>query len=357
MAVQNVVITGTGSYIPTQVVDENFFAEHEFYTMEKQRVEQTGVEAARKLETITGIKERRYASHELNNSDLATKAAEAAIADAGIDKETIDSIIVAQNFGDVSPDSPQIDQLPSIASRVKHKLQIDNPNCVAYDIIFGCPGWVQGVIQAYSYMKAGMAKTCLVIGADTLSRITDPHDRDSMIYADGAGATIVQLLEEEEPRGILSVAAQSFTKDEAYFLFFGTTFNPTSDDKNMYIKMHGRKIYEFALTHVPKAMKSTMDKANVPIDSLKKIFIHQANAKMDEAILKRFYRQFKTDIPDGIMPMSIGSLGNSSVATIPTLYNAVKKGKVANHTLNPQDIILFASVGAGMNINAIASKE
>ncbi len=78
--------------------------------------------------------------------------------------------------------------LPSLATRVKNHLQIKNPKCVAYDILFGCPGWVEGVIQAYAFIKSGIAKKCLVIGAETLSRVVDPHDRDSMIYSDGAGA-------------------------------------------------------------------------------------------------------------------------------------------------------------------------
>ena len=79
-----------------------------------------------------------------------------------------------------------------MASRIKHNLRIKNPKCVAYDILFGCPGWIEGVIQAQAFIKAGMAKNCLVIGTETLSRVVDIHDRDSMIYSDGAGATIVE---------------------------------------------------------------------------------------------------------------------------------------------------------------------
>ena len=76
---------------------------------------------------------------------------------------------------------------------MKFNLGIKNPNCVCYDIIFGCPGWIEGVIQAYAFIKAGIAKKCLVIGAETLSRTYDIRDRDSMIYADGAGASIVEF--------------------------------------------------------------------------------------------------------------------------------------------------------------------
>ena len=149
-----------------------------------------------KFKAITGIEERRYAKAEYNTSDLAFFAAQKAIKDANINQEDLDYIILAHNFGDVKEGSIQSDLLPSIATRVKHLLEIENPNCVAYDILFGCPGWVEGVIQAQAFIKAGMAKKCLVIGAETLSRVVDKYDRDSMIYSDGAGACIVEATEE-----------------------------------------------------------------------------------------------------------------------------------------------------------------
>src|SRR5690606_2127223 len=123
-----------------------------------------------------------------------------------------------------------------------------------------------------------------------------------------------------------------------------------------YIKMYGRKIYEFAVTHVPQAMKDCLDKSGADISAVKKIFIHQANEKMDEAIVKRFYKLYDLEMPTDIMPMNIETLGNSSVATIPTLYDMVKNGKIENHSVTKGDVVIFASVGAGMNINAIVYK-
>jgi 3-oxoacyl-[acyl-carrier-protein] synthase-3 len=243
-----------------------------------------------------------------------------------------------------------------LASRVKHRLEIKNPNCVAYDILFGCPGWIEGMVQAHAFIKAGMAKKVLVIGSETLSRVVDEHDRDAMIYSDGAGATIVEAKEEPVRRGVLSTATRTDTYDEAYYLYFGKSFKIDEDPDVRYIKMYGRKIYEYALNNVPTAMKAALDKTAVDIHNLKKIFIHQANEKMDEAIVKRFYRQYKMQMPEGIMPMSIHSLGNSSVATVPTLYNSVLKGKLSNQEVAEGDIIMFSSVGAGMNINAIVYK-
>ena len=116
--------------------------------------------------------------------------------------------------------------------------------------------------------------------------------------------------------------------------------------------MHGRKIYEFALNQVPKAMKDCLDKSGIQIEEVKKILIHQANEKMDEAIVNRFYKMYNQKMPEGIMPMSITLLGNSSVATIPTLYDLLVSHQLENQELHKGDVVLFASVGAGMNVNA-----
>lgn len=350
----NIKITGSGSYIPNRIVPNIDFAAHQFLDEEGVALPYSNEVVTEKFKQITGIEERRYADEDLLTSDIAYFAAQQAIEDSGIDPETLDYIILAHNFGNVKHGAIQTDLVPSIASRVKHSLRIKNPRCVAYDILFGCPGWVEGVIQAMAFIKSGMAKRCLVIGAETLSRVVDPHDRDSMIYSDGAGATIIEATDEEG--GILAQASASFTYDEAYFLFFGNSYNKTHDPDVRYIKMYGRKIYEFALSNVPKAMKECLEKSGIDISEVKKVLIHQANEKMDEAIIQRFYKLHKQTPPEGIMPMSIHKLGNSSVATIPTLYDLLKKGLLPNQELNTGDVVIFASVGAGMNINAFVYK-
>jgi 3-oxoacyl-[acyl-carrier-protein] synthase-3 len=344
-------ITGTGSYIPTEVISNKDFSSHVFLNEDGTSFPLTNDVITEKFHGITGIQERRYASDTLTTSDMATIAAKKAIENANIDPETLDYIIFAHNFGDVKKGAIQGDMLPSLASKTKHNLGIKNPKCVAYDVLFGCPGWVEGVIQATAFIKAGMAKKCLVIGAETLSRVVDPHDRDSMIYSDGAGATILEA--SEEKGGVLAHESASFTYDEANYLFFGNSFNKTHDPNVRYIKMHGRKIYEFALSNVPKAMAECLDASGIKINQIKKILIHQANEKMDEAIIQRFYKLYNQTAPEGIMPMTIHRLGNSSVATVPTLYDAMLKGEIENQEIHKGDIILFASVGAGMNVNAI----
>ena len=350
----NIKITGSGSYIPTEIVSNKDFAEHVFLNDDGTPFPHPNDIVAEKFLEITGIRERRYVTDDLQTSDIAFIASKKAIEDAKIDPETLDYIIFAHNFGNVKKGAIQTDLLPSLATRVKFDLRIKNPKCVAYDMLFGCPGWVEGVIQAQAFIKAGMAKKCLVIGAETLSRVVDLHDRDSMIYSDGAGATIIEATDDDG--GILAHETATFTYDEAFYLFFGNSFNKTHDPDVRYIKMHGRKIYEFALSQVPKAMKECLDNSGASINDVKKILIHQANEKMDEAIVQRFYKLYNHTMPEGIMPMSIHKLGNSSVATIPTLYDSLVRGEIENQSLNKGDVILFASVGAGMNVNAIVYK-
>jgi 3-oxoacyl-[acyl-carrier-protein] synthase III len=350
------VITGSGCYIPSEVVTNQSFAERRFYAEDHTPIETDPAVVVEKFRQITGIAERRYAPINMTTSDIATIAAKLAIEDSGVDPETLDYIILAHNFGDVIKDTIQTDAVPSLASRVKYNLKIKNPNCVAYDVLFGCPGWLQGMIQADAFFKAGIAKKALVIGAETLSRVIDMYDRDSMIFSDGAGATVVEYKEvEENGSGFLGASVQSHCTEETYYINMGKSYYPESDPAVRYIKMKGRKVYEYAMKHVAEAMKACLEKSGIGIGELNKIFIHQANEKMDEAIVKVLYKLYGIkDIPKDIMPMCIHWLGNSSVATIPTLYDLVRKGLDKDHEVKEGDVVLFASVGAGMNINAMA---
>lgn len=344
-------IIGVGHYLPKQKISNHFFDQHVFMDESGELLKQDSPTVAAKLKDITGIEERRYAADDQVCSDLAFEAAKEAIEDAAIDPETLDYIIVAHNFGDVPFGTTQTDILPSIASRVKHHLKIKNPYCVCYDMIFGCPGWVEGLIQANAFIQAGLAKRCLVIGAETLSRVVDPHDRDSMIYADGAGAVVVE--KSADNKGVKTHLSASFTGEECDYLFFGKSYNTSHTDNTRYIKMHGRKIYEFALKQVPDAMKKCLEESGIPLEKVKKILIHQANEKMDEAIVNRFYKLYRQPVPEGVMPMIIQYVGNSSVATIPSLLSLILKGELPGHKIEEGDVVLFASVGAGMNINAV----
>ncbi len=345
------IITGTGCYIPPIMVPNRQFLENEFYQADGTKNSKANADIIDKLQEITCIRERRYVEDDLTTSDMAYLAAENAL--DGMDRESLDYIIVAQNLGDVKTDNITPDMVPTIAARVKHKLKIKNPYTVAYDIPFGCPGWLQGMITADYYIKSGDAQKVMIIGAETLSRVSDPHDVDSMIYSDGAGATVLQA--SENGGGILSHVTRSDTYDKAYLLTLGKSYRPGRDGSELFVKMQGHDIYKYAVRTVPKVVKQCLDKAGLTLSDVDKVLIHQANQKMDEAILERLFKLYKIDdIPGDIMPMTISWLGNSSVATLPTLLDLLQNGKLENHNrLQAGDIVVFASVGAGMNINSM----
>lgn len=352
---RSTVIAGTGSYIPSVQVPNAAFRGAEFFAADGSRVEQPPERVIAKFEDITGILERRYVPDHLLTSDIAGLAAEDALATSGIDRESLDYVIVAHNFGDVAADNRRSDFLPSLAARVKAKLRIKNPRSVAYDLAFGCPGWLQGVIQADYFLKAGGGERALVIGAETLSRVSDPHDRDSMIYADGAGATILEARPGAPAVGVLSHAARSDTLDHAYLLSMKTSFSPNGHGGTLFLKMDGHKVYEYALRTVPEVVEECLAKAGLGLAEVRKVLLHQANAKMDHAILKRLLRSAGVSRRvSELAPMTVGWLGNSSVATLPTLFDLLSKGRLDEHAVAPGDVVLFASVGAGMNVNAVA---
>ncbi|MDX9881572.1 MAG: ketoacyl-ACP synthase III [Prolixibacteraceae bacterium] len=351
-------ITGTGSYIPSRIIKNDYFKDYRFFDpATKAPFEKDNSEIISKFEEITNISERRWVEENKTTSDMAAKAIRNAVDAAGTDIESLDFIIVGNNFGDTLPGNSCIDILPAVASRVKAKLHIKNPACIAHDIISGCPSWTQGMIVADAYIRSGIYKRGVVVGADVLSRISDPHDRDSMIYADGAGATVVEGVESEVPTGMLSQASRSDCSPYANLLTLGPSFNKKLSPKNQYIKMAGHKLYVYALSFVPGVVKESIEKAGLQLSDIKKVLIHQANEKMDEAILKGVFKLYgEKNIPAGIMPMSIRKLGNSSTATVPTLLDMIVKGELEGQKINEGDYVILCSVGAGMNINSIVYK-
>ena len=351
------VIAATGSHIPSVRVPNDRFLQHRFLGPDQKPIDKPNEAILEQFEAITGIRERRYVPDDLVTSDIAFDAARKALESSGMDPESLDYIIVAHNFGDVRAGSTHSDLVPALAARVKAKLQIETPRTVAFDLIFGCPGWLQGVIQGDYMIRSGEVKRVMVIGADTLSRISDPHDRDSLIYADGAGAVILEG-RETDGGGILAHAVRSDTIEHSKMLYMGHSFNREKFIEALFLKMEGRKLYKYALNTVATAMKEALDRAHIDLRDVKKVLIHQANGKMDEAILCALYKLYGINEPPAdVMPMTISWLGNSSVATIPTMLDLIRHGKLEGHRIESGDVIVFASVGAGMHINAAVYRE
>ncbi len=353
----NIVFNGTGSYIPERIVTNAEFLDMAFYTESGEPFPDNNENIIAKFEKITGIRERRYANDNELASDLAVIAARQALERSSIEGEELDYIIFAHNFGDVEPGTNRPDNMPSLASKVKGKLGLKNPDIVCTDILFGCPGWLQGCIQAFQMIRSGFCRHIMVIGADTLSRITDPHDRDSMIFADGAGATILSASYDDERRGILGFANRTDSQGELEYLVMGQSNNPAFDPKARFLKMKGRKIYEYALNYVAEGIQIALKRSGISLEDINKILIHQANEKMDEAILKKLSGLYNLQLDAAeIMPMTIRTLGNSSVATVPTMLDLVLRQQLDHHTISEGDQVILASVGAGMHINAIVYK-
>lgn len=351
-------IIGTGSYLPNVIIKNSQFLKNDFFDISsKKKIDKPNEEIIQKFQEITNIEERRYVAENQTTSDIAAYAVKDACKTASISEESLEFIIVAHNFGDIMNSNKRMDILPALANRVKMKLHIKNPSCICHDIVSGCPGWTQGMIVADAYIKSAFMKRGVVVGADVLSRISDPHDRDSMIYADGAGATIVEAVESDKPVGVISHANRSDSITYANLLTLGESSNPDFGSNELFIKMAGHKLYIYAINTVPSVVKESIEKAGLLLSDIKKVFIHQANEKMDEAILRGLFKLYREKhIPDGIMPMSIHDLGNSSTATVPTLLDLVLKGKIEGHDVNQGDNTVFCSVGAGMNINSIVYK-
>lgn len=351
-------IIGTGSCIPDQVITNDHFSNYNFYDPASGKpFEKTNDEIIQKFQEITNIKERRWAREDQVDSDIAAEAVKKACESANIELEELDFIIIGHNFGDVTAGRTHSNILPSLANKVKAKLNLKNPSCICHDIISGCPGWTQGLIVADAYLRSETFKKGIVVGADVLSRISDPHDRDSMIFADGAGATVVEAVLSDEPTGILSHSSRSDSIPYSNLLTMDNSLNPDYKGDDLFLKMIGHKLYVYALSYVPGVVKDSIEKAGLQLSDIKKVLIHQANEKMDEAILKGVFKLYKEkNIPKGIMPMSIEKLGNSSTATVPTLLDLIVKGKMKDQEINKGDYIILCSVGAGMNINSIVYK-
>lgn len=355
MSTYSSIMTGFGSYLPSRRINCADFQDRHFYAGYDDDLDaaDTG-KIVQKFVQITDIAERRWVTDDLVASDVAYFSAREALESSGIDGESLDYIIVAHNFGDVRADNRRTDMLPTLAARVKQKLEIENPKCIAYDLPFGCAGWLQGLIQADYYLKSGDAKRAMVIGAETLSRISDPHDRDSMLYSDGAGAAILEARNGANGSGILAHATRSDTLDHAKLIWMDGSFNPDFEDDTLFLKMNGRKVYEYAVTTVPPLVVESLEKAGVKLTDVKRVLMHQANGKMIQAILKRIFKlEGIREVPEDVMPTTVSYLGNSSVASIPTLLDLITKGEFEGQELNSGDVVVLAAVGAGMNTNSI----
>jgi 3-oxoacyl-[acyl-carrier-protein] synthase-3 len=288
-------ILGTGSYLPEQVRTNA--------DLEKM------VDTSDEWITVrTGIKERRIAAENETIADMGHIAAERAIEMAGVNKEDIELIIVATTSSENS--------FPSSACQVQHKLGIKG--CGAFDMAAACTGFVYALSVADQYIKSGMYKNVLVIGADALSKACEPTDRSTIIlFGDGAGAVVLGA--SEEP-GILSTHIYA---DGKFGELLSLGVPERGGDVNKWMYMAGNEVFKVAVTQLAKLVKDTLALNNMDRSELDWLVPHQANMRIITATAK------KLALPMEQVVVTLDRHGNTSAATVPTaLDEAVRDGRI-----------------------------
>lgn len=312
-------ISGVGSYVPEKVVTNN----------DLSKIVETSDEW---IIERTGIHERRIASDNMATSDMATMAAKNALEDANIKSKDIDLIIVATVTSDHA--------FPSTACIIQKN--IGAVNAAAFDINVGCSGFVYGLSIGESFIKSGMYKKVLVIGAETLSKIVDWGDRNTcVLFGDGAGACVLEKC--EEGFGILSIELGSDGNNgEVLTQPAGGSRIPASIDtienKLHFIKMDGKEVFKFAVRVMEKTSINTLKKANLELNGLDFLIPHQANMRIIDAAAK------KLKLEKDKICVNLNKYGNMSSASIPVALNEAVK----DNRIKKGDNILLVAFGAGL---------
>ncbi len=255
-------IAGTGTKLPERKIENSFFLDRVFMDANGIPNPKPTTEIVAKLEQITGIQERRYIAETGDSVPLMYEAALAALNDWGKDKNLIDGIIVTHNAGNMLEGRQGFHTVPNMAALLKNRLGITNHECFAYDILFGCPGWVQGVIQAHQAIQMGDANNVLVVGIEVASRLLDPHDLDSLILADGCGAAVISGTDNPQESGIIAYATYSHALEDISCIYLDRSYNKEIDAPTLF-KMNGKDVYKYATVWVPKVIKKALDKAGL----------------------------------------------------------------------------------------------
>jgi len=312
---KNAFIRGTGSYAPENVVKNDFF-------------EAVGSSDEWIYNTL-GIKERRIANGE-TTSDLAYKAARRALRNAGLKASDIDLIIVAT----ATPDR----QAPSCACFVQEKLKAKN--AVAFDLSAVCSGALFSISTGVQFIRSGMYKNVLIIGADTFSKITDWSRRDSVFFGDGAGAIV--LSETDEDKGFVDFLLHSDgTGKEHFTVPAGGSEKPASHgtlkSNQHFFYMNGKEVFKTAVKVVPKSIKKLLDNNNYNINDIKFLLPHQPSIGILKTVAQKIGMPFEK------VKTNMDRYANTSGGTIPILLDETHRNK----EFNRGDLLLFAAVGAG----------
>ena len=320
----NAVISGTGSYAPPKTLSNTDFAKMLDTTDEW-------------ITTRTGIKTRHIASDSETTAQLATEAAVKALADAGLEATDIELIIVAT----ITPEMV----FPSTACFVQDMLGA--VNAWAFDLLAACSGFVYGVATAREFITSGRYKNALVIGAETLSKITDYEDRAScVLFGDGAGAVVI----EQSQDGPLGVIYSSSSSDGSGWTSLNCQAHGSrhpanralDDPKKIFMTINGREVYQLAVRRIVEIVGDCLEQCNLTIGDIDMFIPHQMNARIIESVAKRL------KLPTERVSINIDRYGNTSAASIPiALDECCREGKIKSG-----DIVLMVAFGAGLTWGA-----
>lgn len=316
-------IIGTGSYLPPRRVTNQDIA---------AQLAEKGIETSDEwIFSRSGISARHWAEPDVTSSDLAVKAAERALEAAGIDRQSIDLIIVATSTPDFV--------FPSTACLVQQKLGITN-NCAAFDLQAVCSGFVYALATAEKFIRSGSHRNALVIGSEVFSRILDFNDRTTcVLFGDGAGAVVLSA--SEEP-GILSSAMHS---DGSHVDILCVPGNVSGGNitGNPFLHMDGQAVFKLAVTVLDKVAREALAGAQFPAEKVDWLIPHQANIRIMQSTAR------KLGLPTERMVATVHEHGNTSAASIPLALDvAVRDGRIgAGHH------VLMEGVGGGFTWGAV----
>lgn len=311
---------GTGRYIPKEAVSNEHFEKY-LDTSDEWIV------------TRTGIKTRHKAAPDETTATLATNAAKLAIEDAGLTVTDIDLIICATATGDYP--------FPATATIIQSALGAEG--VPAFDINAACAGFLVGSVTAAGYVSSGMYKHVLVVGAETLTRFIDPHDRTTTIlFGDAAGAAILGPAQNDD-QGILywDLGADG-TRTDHIWIPAGGSKHPTSEntvaERLHFMKMRGREVYKFAVNKLQNLIDKALTETDLKADDLTMLIPHQSNLRIIESVMD------KLGLPREKVAINIDRYGNTSAASvILSLDEARREGR-----LKEGDLILLVAIGAGL---------
>lgn len=350
-----VYIQSFGHYLPENLLENTKFLKQKFKVKGSIPIPPSdSADIVKKFEEVTGIQSRYYRNQEETASKMGIYAAKNALDKANVDPQELQLIIFAHNWGDQSyvAGNIQFDVLPNLASRVKYELNIDSMDCPAFDINFGCTGFIEGLKIAEALMIVHNKNLALIIGADTVSSVIDPEDINSLLFGDGAGAAVISLNTSEGLQAeIICSKTYSICKSDNKYLRMEKT-TPQTSNCNLRLKMDGAKVFQTALQSVPELLKSIFHEFNVLSSDFKYLILHQANPKMMHSLKAKISQEtgLKNDL---IMPVMVDKMGNNSVASIPVVLSSLINNDLNYPSPESGDKILLCSFGAGMHLNAM----